>query len=92
MRHSAIDNTAHSRPLNSLEQCICTASMKNIQYLSVSSDNRIECAIRPASVHWASDVVWKLNERHVTIDVHSMFIEWRVTVYYYHVIEWILLN
>ena len=27
--YSAIDITAHSRPLNSLEHCICTTSMTN---------------------------------------------------------------
>ena len=29
--HSTIDSTAHSMPLSSLEQCICTASMPNIR-------------------------------------------------------------
>ena len=27
--HSTIDSTVHSRPLNSLEHCICTTSMTN---------------------------------------------------------------
>ena len=46
--HSSIGSTVHSRPLNSLEHCICTTTMTNIR--SVRDSNLVPPDYKPQSI------------------------------------------
>ena len=78
MVHRPIDSTAHSRPLNSLDHCICTTPMTNIRTSRDSNPVPLNSKLQPDRMSHRGRQVYTLQTRHTD----SMLVYYWPTVWY----------